>query len=135
MSVTEQELEFLFPEKEINIAGREFTLRPFSLHEAFVVAEKLQSALSLLKEGMTTEEITSLLIQTRDGVEDVMALSLGLDVEVIRKFDLKSAFKAVRCIVEVNKDFFIQEVMKEFEDLKLTAKIPGKGNTRSAKRS
>lgn len=133
MSVTEKELDFLFPEKDTEIAGQQFTLRPFSLHETFVVAEKLQNVLHLLTDDMSVSAIAKMIVSSRDGVEDIIAMSLGIDVKLVRKFDMMNAMKAVTAIVEVNRDFFFDCVSKELTALKEVAKVPE--SKPSAKRS
>jgi len=116
-SVTEKELAFLFPEESVEIAGHAFTLRPFSFHETFLVAEHLRSVLHLLQVGMSIEAIAGVIVQARDGIEQTMSLALGLDVEVIRKFDNRSAMKAIVEIIRINKDFFAQQVQEELRSL------------------
>jgi hypothetical protein len=115
--VQEKELSFLFPEKQYEIAGREFTLRPFSFHETFAVAEKLKTILPLLRLGMTADAIAEVIISSGKGVEEVMAMALKLDIEDVQRFDIKNAMKAIQAIVEINHDFFVQEVQGILVDL------------------
>lgn len=116
-SITEKELKFLFPETTVEIAGHEFSLKPFSFHETFIVAEKLKNVLGLLQAGMSTEQIAHAVVQSCDGVEEIMAMALDLEVETIRKFDNKNAMKAILKIIEVNSDFFSESVQSELAAL------------------
>lgn len=112
-----KELKFLFPEKEIEIAGCKFTLKPFTFHETFVVAGLLKDVLGLMQAGMGVDQIAKVVVQCADGVEQTMSMALGLDVEDIQKFDNANAMKTIVNIIEINKDFFVDAVQKELGHL------------------
>ena len=117
-SITEKELNLIFPEEEVEIAGHVFTLRPFSFLETKIVAQKLHKVLHLfVADDLTTEAISSLYGDTYDGIRDVIAMSLKIDPNLVDKFDTASALRAITHIIKINKNFFSVELTKEAEDL------------------
>lgn len=134
-NITAKELNLLFPVTEVEIAGHTFKLKPFSFYETFIVAEKLQSVLGLFNTQMTVEDIARVVLSSRTGVEDILAMALELDVETIRCFDNKSAMKAIVKIIEVNRDFFSQSVQEELEGLNALMSGTPQTQTSTKKRS
>lgn len=130
-TVTDKELKYIFPETEVELAGCKFTLRPFSLHESFLVADNLSSVFPLFRQGMPVEEIAKVVVGCEQGIEQVLSVALKLPVEEIQKFDIKTAVQAIMAVIKVNRDFFITIQ----EDLKgLTAEVTHT-SSRSANRS
>ena len=115
--ITEKELDLLFPETDVEVAGHTFTLKPFSFHESFIVAEKLKNVLHVFQIGMSTDAIARVIIEARDGVEEIVSMAFGLDVKLVQKLDNKNAIKAIVKIIEVNKDFFSDFVQDELAAL------------------
>lgn len=109
-SVAEKELEFVFPEEEVEIAGQTFTIRPFSFYETLTVAEKLYPMFNLIGSNgkLDTQALTKELHQSAENIIDIIALSLNLNKNTVKKFDNKNAVKAIAKIIEVNKDFFTE---------------------------
>ena len=120
--ITEKELELLFPETTVEIAGHEFVLKPFSFVETRIVAQKLKSVLHLFAGEITPDVLVEIYSTGFEGVRDVIAMSLGIKPQLVEKFDQQSALKAITYIIEVNKDFFSQQVETQMETL---AKILG----------
>lgn len=116
-TITEKELEFLFPETTVEIAGHEFKLRPFSFVETKIVAEKLKNVLHLFAGEITFETLAEIYANSYEGVRDVIAMCLNIKPTLVDKFDQKSALIAITHIIEVNKDFFSQNVEKEMKRL------------------
>ena len=129
-TITEKELEFLFPEAEYEIAGHTFTLRPFTFAETRIVAKKLANVLHLFEGELTFDMMAVIYAEAYDGIRDVVAMSLSIKPELVDKFDQKSAVAAIKAVVEVNKDFFVQEVQPLVVDLaKKAADEPSKSES------
>lgn len=105
-----KELKLLFPEKEVELAGQTFTIRPFSFVETRTVVRKLKDALHLFSGELTVNALADIYDKAFDGIVDVIAMVYQLDRETVEQFDNKTALQAVMGIVEVNKDFFVEEV-------------------------
>ena len=116
-TITEKELELLFPETVVEIAGHEFTLKPFSFVETRVVAIKLKEVLHLFASEVTPSVLAEIYDKAFDGVRDVIAMSLGIKPTLVEKFDQKSAMKAITEIIKINKDFFTEQVEDEVQSL------------------
>ena len=109
-NITEKELEFLFPENEVEIAGHMFSIRPFSFVETQIVALKLKDVLHLFAGEITPMILAEVYSTAFEGVRDIIAMSLGIKPALVEKFDQASALIAITEIVKVNKDFFVQQV-------------------------
>ncbi len=109
-NITEKELEFLFPETEVEIAGKQFTLKPFTFSETRVVASKLGKVLHLFTGDLTTNDLVQIYAEAYEGVRDIIAMSLGIAPKLVDKFDQASAIIAIKNVVQVNKDFFVAQV-------------------------
>ena len=116
-NVTEKELEFYFPGKDVEIAGHEFTIIPFSFVETQIVAKKMKDVLYLFAGDITPDVLIEIYAKGFEGVRDVVAMSLGISPKLVEKFDQQSAMKAITNIIEVNKDFFTKRVEGEMENL------------------
>lgn len=117
-SISEKELEFLFPETEVEIAGHTFALRPFSFSETVVVAEKLKGVLGILAEGeVTATTMATIYATSYEGIRDIMAMCLDIKPDLVDKFDQESALIAITSIIAVNKDFFVLRVKSTMDDL------------------
>lgn len=116
-NVTEKELKFLFPETVVEIAGHEFTLTPFSFVETRIVAEKMKDVLYLFAGDITPDVLIEIYSKGYNGVRDVIAMTLDIKPALVDKFDQQSALKAITHIIEVNKDFFTQQVESEMDGL------------------
>ena len=116
-TVQEQELQMLFPEKEIMLAGKEFTIRPFSFIETMVVAKKLKSVLHLFGGDITPESLAVIYENSFEGIVDVIALVYSIDRKAVENFDMKNAVAAINGIIEVNQSFFADTVEPELESL------------------
>lgn len=116
-NITEKELELIFPETVVEIAGHEFKLTPFSFVETRTVAEKMKNVLHLFAGDITPEILIEVYSKGFEGVRDVIAMSLNIKPALVEKFDQASALKAITYIIEVNKDFFTQQVEGEMESL------------------
>lgn len=116
-NITEKELDLLFPETEVEIAGHTFLLRPFSFVETKIVAMKLKEVLHLFTGEITPQVLVQIYATGFDGVRDVIAMSLNIKPALVEKFDQQAAMKAITNIIDVNKDFFTQQVENEMENL------------------
>lgn len=116
-SITEKELDLIFPETLVTIAGYEFTLKPFSFAETRIVAIKLKAVLHLFASEVTPSVLAEIYDKAFDGVRDVIAMSLGIKPALVEKFDQRSAVKAVTEIIKINKDFFVEQVEDEVQSL------------------
>jgi len=101
----------------VEIAGHTFSLKPFSFHETFLVAEKLKNVLHLFQIGMTTDKIARVVIESRDGIEEILSMALDMDIELVKRLDNKNAMKAIVNIIEINKGFFADFVQEEIAHL------------------
>lgn len=119
-NITEKELDLLFPETIVEIAGHEFTITPFSFVETRIVAEKMKEVLYLFAGEITPDVLIEIYSKGFDGVRDVIAMTLGIKPQLVEKFDQQSALKAINHIISVNKDFFTQQVESELETLTKT---------------
>lgn len=115
--LVEKELDLIFPSTEVEIAGHTFELKPFSFVETRIVALKLKDVLHLLADGIKVENLAEIYANGYDGVRDVIALCLNIKPSTVDRFDQKNAMKAISKIIEINKDFFVEQVETEVEHL------------------
>jgi len=128
-NITEKELELLFPETVVEIAGHDFTLKPFSFIETRIVAEKLKEVTHLFVGNVTPDTIMEIYSKGGEGVRDVIAIALNLKPQLVDKFDPQSTIKAITHIIEVNKDFFLQSVDSELENLMTVLEVEDNSST------
>tara|TARA_R110002096_G_scaffold59120_1_gene148457 strand:- start:503 stop:898 length:396 start_codon:yes stop_codon:yes gene_type:complete len=116
-TVQEKELQMLFPETEVMLLGREFTIKPFSFYETMVVSKKLKSVLHLFGGNITAESLAEIYEKAFVGLVDVIALVYSLDRKTVEKMDMKNAIVAINGIIGVNKSFFVDSVEMEISNL------------------
>ena len=109
----------MFPEgKEVELYGKTFEVRPFSYMETREVLKKLKSVLHLFfSTELTIDVILDAMSNSHEGIRDIVAMSLRLDSKIVDQFDQGEMIKAIRHIIEVNKDFFTSTVENELTSL------------------
>ena len=120
MSTThETELNILFPERTVEIAGTEFTIKPFSFGDTLKVITKFKKLAGILDSASfgSVESIVSIIITGEGELFDLLKMVYGKDRAWFERLDNANALKAIRSAVEVNYDFFTQNVAPMFEDL------------------
>ena len=115
--LVEKELELLFPTTEVEIAGHTFELRPFSFVETRIAAMKLKDVAHLMGDGIEMDKIAEIYSKGGEGVRDVIAMCLDLKPATVDKFDMKSTTTAIVNIIKINKDFFVEQVETEVNNL------------------
>lgn len=108
-SINEKELKFLFTEREVELGGQTFTIKPFNFIQTQIVARKLKGALDLLGD-FDMSNIAELYADNYEGLRDIISLVFNLKKETVDSFDLEAATIAISEIIIVNKDFFTQRV-------------------------
>ena len=121
MTISQKELELLFPEQVVEVAGKDITIRPFSFAETRKVMLKLKDVLHIFN----ADEITPSLIaqatdKSFDGICDVIAMVYGLDRKAVPNLDNRAVLQCIKGIVEVNKSFFVEQVSPVLNDLTAT---------------
>lgn len=115
-TITEKELTLLFPSTDVEIAGHTFEMKPFSFVESKIVSLKLRNVLHLFAaDTFDQAAFATMYTDAYDGIRDVIALSLGIKPNLVDRFDLASAFKAITNIISINKDFFLKSVNPELK--------------------
>lgn len=115
-TITEKELTLLFPSTDVEIAGHTFALTPFSFVETKIVSLKLRKVLHLFAaDTFDQAAFAGVYTDAYDGIRDVIALSLNIKPNLVDRFDLASAFKAITNIISINKDFFLESVSPELK--------------------
>jgi len=113
MKITDKELQLLFPETEVEFAGKTFTIRPFSFVETRTVVRKLQDVIHLFGQELTAATLAGIYDKAFDGIADVIAMVYQLDRKTVEKLDIQSALIAVNGIIGANKSFFVDRVEQE----------------------
>lgn len=119
-----KEFNFIFPSNKYTIAGIEFNIRPFSIGETKIIANKLGPILEFFfslgdGETLNAELLSKMYGKGYEGIAYVVAYVLNksgemeVTPEMFDSFDTKSAVQAIVAIVEVNKDFFSNSVENE----------------------
>jgi len=117
-TITEKELDLIFPEDEVTIGGHVFTIRPFSFAETRVVATKLKKVLHLFAaDNLDANAFGQIYGDAYEGIRDVIAMTLNINKNLVDRFDVASAFRAITHIIKINKDFFSESVGPEIEEL------------------
>lgn len=116
--ITKKELDLLFPETEVELAGHTFKIKPFSFVETRTVATKLGPVMHLFSSDMTPASLAVIYTDAFDGIVDVMQMVYGIDKSLIEQFDQATALKAIIEIVNVNKNFFSDRVETHLTDVK-----------------
>lgn len=117
MKITEKELSLLFPETEVEFAGKTFTIRPFSFAETRTVVRKLQEVIHLFGSELTAQALAEIYDKAFDGVADIIAMVYQLDRKTVEKLDIKSALAAINGIIRTNKSFFVDQVEAEINNI------------------
>lgn len=127
-TITEKELTLLFPGTDVEIAGHTFNITPFSFVQTKTVSLKLRNVLHLFAaDTFDKAAFAGIYTDAYDGIRDVIALSLNIKPNLVDRFDLASAFKAITNIISINKDFFLESVTPELKGLtEVVAQMFGK---------
>jgi hypothetical protein len=111
------EIQKIFPEVNLELAGKEFKIVPFKfgqMPKIMKLMEKLAvPAQKAIREG-TTHDITTVFgLMAEGGVEliQLMAEGIKVPVEFVENLDQEDGVKLLAAFIEVNKDFFVQRVL------------------------
>jgi hypothetical protein len=111
MSTQEKEMQFLFPEHEVELAGQTFTIKPFSLYQTSIVAKNLKGVFSFkLFTNLQDIDLGELFGENYEGFRKIIAMVYDIPEKTVDQFDIDTAIKAISEILYVNKDFFSKTV-------------------------
>lgn len=118
-----EEMDVLFPGKEITIKGQAVRVRPFTfgqLPKAIKLLSKVATPLIQAQQAGTNIDATTLLSLLADGGEELnelLASGTGLSTQVIEQLDLDEGIELLSVFIEVNGSFFTQKVLPKLKEV------------------
>lgn len=156
MNKEKSELEILFPNNEIELAGEKMNLRPFVFGKWPIVISKAAGIISIVLDAVHEhgEEVLDvslkkdnfrvspqaydlffkLIDQGGDNLYDILAISARKDREWVDNLEGEDGVNLLIGTFLINKDFFLNRVIPMFQGLKKTVeKKPKQPGERSPK--
>lgn len=113
------ELQVLFPDRELIVAGETLTIKPFTARQwpqVIAVFQKLQPLLQP-KDADGTVDILSIFAAGADDLYRALGIAAGKPLEWFDGVQMDDAIRLFSLVLEINQSFFAERIAPMLPDL------------------
>ncbi len=113
------DLEVLFPDREIVVGGETLTIKPFTARQwpqVIAVFQKLQPLLQP-KDADGTVDILSIFAAGADDLYRALGIAAGKPLEWFDGVQMDDAIRLFSLVMEINQTFFVERIAPMLPDL------------------